>query len=315
MQIDNILVVSPPNYQHSMTFFDVAMSFKKSLPNDPVLTTDPNVCLEGKTLIFGAHLVPKFQGAIEFEDVVIYQSEQLGAADSIFATEEYIDILSRYPVWDYSGLNIEFLYEQGIEAKHVPIGYNRCMSNIRIGRSVSLVGGGGKPQSIELAEWSGTYPPVDITGKFVQAIDVCFYGSVNERRAKIIEELKSRTVTENGVKRPLVVASFMGYGGFRDKLIARSKIVLNLHYYDSAIFEIFRCSHLFANKKALISETGKDLSLESPYTNSGGFVSYDDIVDRCMDLLHDDTDRHTVAEFTYNIFKSKSQSDILKEVL
>lgn len=318
MKIDNILIISPPNYSHIQSLYEVAHSFHQSIP-DSVITNNPDEC-EGRSLVFGAHLIPKFNATMD-GDYIIYQTEQLGANDSLFADEAYLDLLRRFPVWDYSLNNISYLKTKVIEATHVPIGYSKCMSNIKTGKSLVQVGGGknGK-QRIDFAEWSGEYPKTDINGKFIQDIDVCFYGSVNERRMKIIDELKSKTLSfidsDGSVKeRPLVVASFMGYGGFRDKLIARSKIVLNMHFYDSAIFEIFRCSHLYANKTCVVSEIGKDISLEEPYAASGGFVQYHGIVDRCMALLSDDNERHSMAEYTYNIFKQKTQSDILKGIL
>src|SRR5580658_4511667 len=51
----------------------------------------------------------------------------------------------------------------------------------------------------------------------VQNIDVLFYGSLNERRSRILQALK-----DSGVK---VHSAFGVYGKERDALIARSKIV------------------------------------------------------------------------------------------
>ena len=321
MQIDNILIVSPPNYTHSQALFDVAMSFAQSLPNKPELTINPSDCDEGTTLLFGAHLIPKFNATITSGDYIIYQSEQMSANGSLFTSPEYLELLRRYLVWDYSTNNIAFLESNGIHAKHVPIGYSKSLANIKNGKSVTIVGGGknGK-QRIDFAEWSGMYPITHITGGFAEDIDICFYGSQNERRIKIIDQLKSQTVPTtlpDGTvgERPIVVASFMGYGGFRDKLVARSKIVLNMHYYDSAIFEIFRCSHLFANKKCVVSETGKDVSLEKEYCNSGCFTDYDSLVSRCVQLLHDDEERDKIASGCNSVFKQKTQIDILKGIL
>lgn len=310
MQIDNILIVSPPGYGHHLAFFDIAMSFKQSFPNDPILTIDSNLCEDGTTLVFGAHLLARFDAKID-GDYVIYQTEQLAANDSLFVDEKYIDLLRRFPVWDYCQSNVDFLESKGICAKHVPIGYSKSLGNIKTGKSASLMGGGRNgPQRIDFSEWSGVYPITSPTGGFVEDIDVMFAGSINERRQKIIEELKGKEIDG----RPLVVASFIGYGGFRDKLIARSKIVLNCHFYDSAIHEIFRTSHLFSNKKAVVSEYGKDAGLEAQFYGGGGFVEYDGLVDRCLDLLKDDAARHTVAEHGYNIFKKTTQAEILRGI-
>lgn len=318
MKIESVLIVSPPNYTHVQALYEVAYSFHQSLP-DSVLTTNADEC-EGTTLVFGGHLVPKFSATIE-GDYVIYQTEQLGANDSLFADDDYLNLLKRFPVWDYSVNNIAYLKTKGIEATHVPIGYCKSMSNIKTGKSLVQVGGGknGK-QRIDFAEWSGVYPRTDVNGRFVEDIDICFYGSQNERRNKILDQLKAKTVSftdsDGEIKeRPLVVASFVGYGGFRDQLIARSKIVLNMHFYDSAIFEIFRCAHLFANKKCVVSQRGMDMQLEAPFNHTGIMVDYEDMVDRCMDYLKDDDLRSAIADNCFSVFKQKTQAEILKGIL
>jgi hypothetical protein len=323
MQIDNILVLSPPDYTHNQAFFEIALSFQsalKQIGDEPQLTTNPDEC-EGTTLVFGAHLIPALGGEIDGGNYIIYQSEQLTATNSLFVDGKYKDILGKHPVWDYSTENISALKKFGIDATHVPIGYSKCMSNIKTGRSATITGGGtaGKV-AIGYAEWGGVYPQVSPDGQFTQDIDVCFYGSVNERRLKILDALKAVKVKEeltdgNVIERNLTVASFVGYGGYRDKLIARSKIVLNLHYYDSAIFETFRCSHLFANKKLVISEFGKDKGLEEKYYHGAVFCEYDDIVTSCIHYLKEgNEERGEIAKQGFDIFRSVTQADILRKV-
>lgn len=322
-QIENILIIFPPNYNHYQVFCETALSFQaalKQLGQYPQIRLNAADC-DGTTLVFGAHLLSKFDGTIEGDQYILFQSEQLSASDSLFVDEKYLDILRRHEVWDYSPANIEFLTSKGVEAKYVPIGYNRVMSNIKTGRSAAIVGGAKNgPARIELMSWSGAHPPTGDDGKFIQDVDVCFYGSMNHRRAKIIDALKASvvsTVTTDGeiVDRPLVVAQFSGYGGYRDKVIARSKIVLNMHYYDSAIFEIFRCSHLFANKKCVISEEGLDSGIEMAYRATGGFVKYDHLVDACLEVLRDSVLQNTIAQKGYDIFTRTSQADNIRVAL
>src|SRR6202000_2831969 len=103
-------------YSHSQAFYDVAMSIHQSLVglgHTAELSIDPNEC-EGTTLVFGAHLISKFKGSIN-GNYIIYQTEQLGADESLFADAAYIELLKRFPVWDYSLYNIKVLKWQGIE--------------------------------------------------------------------------------------------------------------------------------------------------------------------------------------------------------
>jgi hypothetical protein len=61
-----------------------------------------------------------------------------------------------------------------------------------------------------------------------------------------------------------VESAFGCYGEERDALIARARIVLNVHYYESKVFEVVRVSYLLANRKCVLSESGSDIDLEAP---------------------------------------------------
>lgn len=316
MKISNVLVISPPEYNHAQAFMDIAMAFSLSLQtlgHPAILTADPDEC-DGTTLVFGSHLIPQCNGTIE-GDYILYQSEQIPAkGKSLFVDSPYIELLKRFPVWDYSQINIEALAKHGIKAKYVPIGYHKCLENVKKLQSVTFVGGGknGK-QRIDFADWSGAI-------NMQEDIDVCFYGSLNSRRQKIIDDLKFVTIPvtlTDGTPsaRSLVVANFVGYGAYRDRIIARSKIVLNMHYYDSALFEIFRIAPLLANKKAVVSERGIDKQLEEHYAEAVCFDDYTRLVDRVCDLLVDDNARKLLARSGYDKFVNTPQVEILRNVL
>ncbi len=149
--------------------------------------------------------------------------------------------------WDYSRSNIEALKEVGIKkAIHCPIGYIPSMTKIK--------------------------PATE------QDIDVLFYGAINARRRIILEDL-----TEAGLR---VERLFGVYGAERDEYIARSKVILNVHFYDKPIFEIFRVSHLLANRKCVVSEDGGyDLDLESFARSATELVSYTRLVRRCKEMV------------------------------
>jgi len=136
---------------------------------------------------------------------------------------------------------------------------------------------------------------------------VLFYGSLNERRKEVLEKIQS-----GGAK---VVHAFDCYGETRDALIARSKIVLNLHYYDAKIFEIARCSYLMANSKCIVSETGKDIQLEDQFKDGICFSSYDNVPGLCLSLLADGKRREEVAKRGFEIFSRMSQAKYLEAVL
>jgi hypothetical protein len=102
----------------------------------------------------------------------------------------------------------------------------------------------------------GYVPSMTTIDPKVSEFDVLFYGWMNNRRKDILDAL---------TRAKLKVVALCGvYGKERDAFIARSKIVLNLHYHERSIFEIFRVSHLLANKKCVVTEGGgEDEELEA----------------------------------------------------
>lgn len=149
--------------------------------------------------------------------LIVYQLEQLWEG-STWWNGDIQSILQRADeVWDYEPSNIKFLKEQlGIDAKHVIVGYHKNL--IRIPRRE-------------------------------KDIDVLHYGSMNERRQKIIADIEA-----TGVK---VTHAYDLWGPARDEMIARAKVVLNTHFYDASIFEQVRVSYLLNNGISVLSEASK----------------------------------------------------------
>lgn len=182
----------------------------------------------------------------------LYQSEQIIPGNE-WVTPAYLDILKRHNVWDYSPANIKALKKHGVKAKLVPVRYMPSMTRFQC------------------------LPPEQ------QDIDVLFYGSTNKRRILILNDLIRAGCRVHKI--------YSVFGAERDAWIARSKIVLNTHNRDGGIFEIFRCAHLFANSKCVVSETGSDPKLEALYKDCASFCSREEVVATCVDLLRNDAKR------------------------
>jgi hypothetical protein len=105
--------------------------------------------------------------------------------------------------------------------------------------------------------------------KCTKDIDVLFYGSRNERRDVIIRQLKSR-----GIK----VHDTGAWGDQLTQVIARSKVVLNVHYYPDAVLEIVRVSHAIESGANVVTEVGKDPDLERRLGDGITVVPYGKIV-------------------------------------
>jgi hypothetical protein len=271
-----VAIVSPPNFQHSKAFDEVAEGLHHALlalGHDSVLTNRLDLD-ERRTIVLGGNLLVR-NGLEPPKNPIFYNLEQLGDDLPSMTLPAFFDLFRRYPTWDYSQANVEYLAALGLpRPTYVPIGY---------------------------------VPELTRIAPAHEDIDVLFYGAPYERRYAILRDLHDRG---------LRVKWLSGvYGVSRDAWIARSKIVLNLHYWEAKIFEITRVSYLLANKRAVVSERGADPTLESDVESGVAFAEYDGLVDRCVELLEDERARRELAERGYQTFSARSQADILDRAL
>lgn len=268
----NIWQVAPIGYSHAFAFSEVTsglyFAFQElGLPTGLLWFGENPPPNDLKTIVLGAHLAKELKPGS-----IIYNMEQINSG-SVFVNEGYIKMLREFEVWDYSHRNIEELKKLGIEAKYCGVGYVSELTNIK------------SPENPE--------------------IDVLFYGSINERRMKICNELS---------KQCNVYVACDCYGEERDKLIARTKIILNIHFYPSKVFELVRVSYLLANKKCVVSEYGDDKQLESQFDDAVVFAPYDELVETCLRTLYSESWK-TIGNDGYEIFSKMKQTDYLKAVL
>ena len=153
----------------------------------------------------------------------------------------------------------------------------------------------------------GYMPELTCITPAYQDLDVLFIGSMNPRRIAVLAD-----IANSGAR---LEARFNVYGEARDALIARSKIVLNLHFYEARVFEVVRVSYLLANRKCVVSETGADALLEEPFEAGVAFAPYDQLAERCMELLNDSDRRRTVAAHGFDRMTSFSQREYLRQAL
>ena len=271
-----IWIASPPGYAHAGAFHEVALGlqggFRELGIHAPVITDRQRI--RGTAIVLGANLLPLMKGTKPPGKSILYNLEQI-TPGSDWLTADYLKLLKRHRVWDYSRYNIEQLKELGIrDITHCPIGYSEALGRI------------------ELTE--------------ERDIDVLFYGSMNERRLQILEQL-----VESGLR---VETLFGVYGEQRDALIARSKLVLNIHYYPAKIFEIVRISWLLANGVCVVSEDSPiDSALESV---QDGIIQapYDGLVRTCRQVIEDGTWIST-GRRGFDVFRRNRQANHLRSAL
>ena len=271
-----IWVVSPPGYVHSQAFDEIAIGLKSGIFK---LGFEVPIVRNLKD-ISGQAIVLGCNlipqlGLSDIPQNLILFNLEQIQLDSPWMSQSYVNILRSYSVWDYSYQNIRELKKLGIS-------------------NVTHCGIGYESELTRI-------PQLD------EDIDVLLYGSLNERRIEILKELKN-----NGLN---VVALFGAYGEKRDEYIARSKIILNVHYYEARVFEIVRVSYLLANKKFVISEVGQDDDLEKPFAKGMVFSTYKELVKKCIAYLREERLRKEIAERGFNLMRQRPQSVFLKQAL
>jgi hypothetical protein len=225
-------------------------------------------------IILGSNLLPGFDAPLA-NDAILYNLEQIQDGSS-WLQPAFLELLSRYAVWDYSQQNIDRLAEKGIaKVVHLPIGYAPPLQRIETRKD--------------------------------EDIDVLFVGSINDRRQKILGALE---------KKGLRVHRAVGvYGAARDALVARAKVVLNLHYYEAKVFEVVRVSYLLANRRFVISEEGAPSEDEASLRQGLVFAPYEKLVETCCDWLAKPERRAEVASRGQSLFQARDVASYLKVAL
>ena len=130
---------------------------------------------------------------------------------------------------------------------------------------------------------------------------------MNGRRRAILEALSAL-----GLR---VHVAFGVYGEQRDRLVARSKVILNIHYYQAKVFEIVRVSYLLANRCCVVSERGVDPSEEREFEGAVAFAAYEELVETCVRLCADPGARQALQEQGLRAFAARDLRAILAEAI
>ncbi len=268
-----IWIVTPDGYVHSRCFEEVALALRDAFAQlgiDAPIVTDASA-IKGTAIVLGPHLL---QYVSYPQDLILFNLEQIYQNPAVM-TPAYLDVLRRFPVWDYSASNIEALAAHGIKAALCGVGYAPSLTRIA---------------------------PAP-----VKDVDVLFIGSMNERRAQVLQQIQAAGA--------VVMVAFNSYGAERDALIACAKVVINMHFYEAKVFEIVRVSYLLANRVCVVSETGLDTDREAHFAGGVAFADYDNLVQTCLTLLRDEAARDAIAQKGFERIRALPQLDMLKRAL
>lgn len=268
----NLVLAAPGDieqYPHTQCFLEVAQLLRfglRDLGHTVLLGTgfreDCWNLVLGYHFFFGKPL-PKGYPCI------VYQLEQLeneaGWPPNNLETLRTADV-----VWDYSERNIDLLATQGIDAVHKPLGFHPQMKQIEVQPS----------------------PPIDIL----------FYGSMNERRMKLLKQLTNRFK---------IKVLFGVYGAERDRWIGQAKLVLLVHYYETKLFDEVRLSYLMNNKVFTVVEDTQ----YRKYDDLLVFSDYDELEETCEFYVKRDQSRKELAARAYAGFSQYPETEFLRKAI
>ena len=250
----NICLLKPDRYIHSYAFLELGELLLYSLKElgHNAKMTFNLIESREKNIVIGCHLI----GPNHMKDfpasTVILNTEQMGSINSEWK-QNIINYSRVFDIWDYSNNNIDIFKKLGTEnAKLLKIGYQKELNRINFSEK--------------------------------RDIDVLFYGSTNDRRFKIIDGLKAAGLNVHVI--------FGVYGEERDQLIGRSKVVLNLHFFETQIFEVVRVFYLMSNSVAVVSELNDTTSMDAMYREGICGVPYRALIENCISLVADAVLRH-----------------------
>ena len=276
-----VCVIALPGHIHSAALAELAQAAFHgliSLGFKVELATDFGR-LSDRCILIGGHLLNAHDCAQAPSTTIVYNSEHVSSfffnPQAKFYIPHYVDMLRRTVVWDYSA-------------------DNACALSAMLGRDVLYVPLGYVPQFTRVP-------------KQKEDIDVLFFGSIKPRRTAVLDELTRRGLTTH--------YAFGVYGLERDRLIARSKIVLNIHANMPGAFEIARVGYLLANSKAVVTEVNTGEKLDDDLV--GGFlgVPYDEVADAAFALVHDPARRRRLEQTGFRKFSARCEAAILRNAL
>jgi GR25 family glycosyltransferase involved in LPS biosynthesis/glycosyltransferase involved in cell wall biosynthesis/SAM-dependent methyltransferase len=195
---------------------------------------------------------------------------------SKFMSDEYKQLLRRFAVWDYDKENAQELSD--LIAR--PVHYFPLFPVNKLCRI---------PDTLE------------------RDIDVLFYGSFNKRRRNILNALSERGLS--------VKAVFGVYGEELDKLISRSKVVINIHFYDNGRMEMIRLFDLLTNGRTAVAELNPGETIDEDLRDVLVTAPYEQLVDVTDSLVRDLEKCKEVAAAGLRAFRDRNANSILSDAL
>lgn len=191
-----------------------------------------------------------YQSKIVPTNYIVMQLEQTtGNSQSQWFSQTYINYLNNaLLVCEYSLVNYRYLKQQLSIKKieYVPIGLLDIIT------------------------------PLSTVNEINKDIDILLLGSMCDRRQYIIDQFKQKYPNLN------IVCHSNIWGSERQNILQRTKLVLNVHYYNESILETVRLTYLLSLGIPVLSENSLDPLLDRMMSTHPliSLTTYDDLVNQ-----------------------------------
>lgn len=273
----NICVVRPDGYLHAGAFTELAELIACGLMDlgHTVALNCNRTFPDARNILIGCHLLDPVHIARMPADSIVLNTEQL-YRDSEVWNHNVFEWAAHFETWDYSPRNLLRLASVCARPpRQLRLGYHARLARIPRGQH--------------------------------RDIDVLFYGVVGERRQRVLD-----AVAAAGMDLRVVTGT---YGAARDALIARARVVLNLHHYESRIFETVRVFYLLTNARAVVGEVGPDTEIDDVCRAGIRGVPFDGLADACAELVADAVQRTALEARALDSIRRFPQHELLRPLL
>jgi hypothetical protein len=273
----NVLLVRPQDFIHHDAYAGAARQLCNGLRRlgYPARVAENEIVWDATNVLVGAQ-------HLELElierlpaNTIVYNVEMVVLGSPFLAVLGAF--LRRFEAWDYSAANIAAWRTAGISDR------------------VRLLRPGYLPEDTT----------IDVTA--ASDIDALFYGGINWRRDLIL-----RDIARTGVRLHVAVNI---YGAARDALIARSKLIVNIHSREDSVLEFARISQALANRRLLVTEPGHAGDVDAQLSEALVIGRAAELGTICRALLDDEPRRLALAERAFAIYSQRDFTTSLRELL
>lgn len=277
MEAFNIVLVRPEGFEHLEAFASAARQLCNGLRRlgHPARIAENSLVWDATNVVVGAHLLEAELIDRLPANSIIYNVEMVVSGSPF--VQAILPFVRRFETWDYSEENI---------AAWIALG---------VAFPVLLLKPGYLPENTSVERGAAT------------DIDALFYGTVNWRRDSILAD-----IARFGIK--LHVATH-AYGAERTALIARSKLVLNIHSREDSVLELGRIWEAMANRRVVVTDARDVDGCNGDLFSAMVHGKASELGALCRELIDDEPYREAIAERAFEVFAKRDFTIFLGDLL